>query len=410
MEFLPAWPLEYNLQIAFGVLLMAGVLGGFLAHRISWLPSITGFMAVGFLIGPSGIDLLTQDALDLASPLIGVALALILYRLGLSLDLGAMLHDRRLLFVALAESTATFIACFWVLIELGLAPFLAGMTAAIVISSSPAVLIHVAHELGAAGPTTERAKELVALNNLFAFFAFSTVLPFAHLATEASWTTALMQPIYRLVGSALVASVIAWVLVQLARRTRAAPQYRFALVVGALMLGIGVADAMELSPLFVPLAMGVAVRTIESDRETLSAVEFGEAFELFFIVLFVFAGAKIKPGLIVSLGGMALALVAMRFAVKWVTVYGLLRWQGIAPQPAAASGLLLMPMAGIAIGLAQTADQLFALDAEALLALVLTAVAILETIGPPIAAYAFQLAGDTRKLGAGAAADKRDSA
>lgn len=90
-------------------------------------------------------------------------------------------------------------------------------------------------------------------------------------------------------------------------------------------------------------------------------------------------------------------LVAVRFAVKWMTVYGLLRWQGIAPQPAAASGLLLVPMAGLAIGLAQTADKLFALDAEALLALVLTAVAILETIGPPIAAYAFRVAGESGK-------------
>jgi len=400
MDFLPAWPPAYNVQIAFGLLLMAGVLGGFLAHRISWLPSITGFMAVGFLIGPSGIDLLTQDALDLASPLIDVALALILYRLGLSLDLLAMLRERRLLFVSLAESAATFLACFALLVELGLEPFLAGLAAAIVISSSPAVLIHVAHELGAVGPTTERAKELVALNNLFAFFAFSAVLPFAHLATDTHWTTALLQPVYRLAGSALVACVIAWLLVQLARRTRVAPQYRFALVVGALMLGIGSADALELSPLFVPLAMGVAVRTIETDGETLSAVEFGEAFELFFIVLFVFAGAKIKPGLIVSLGGMALLLVAVRCAIKWITVYGLLRWQGIAPQPAAASGLLLVPMAGLAIGLAQTADKLFALDAETLLALVLTAVAILETIGPPIAAYAFRVAGESGKSSA----------
>lgn len=399
MEFLPNWPPEYNTQIAFGVLLMCGVLGGYLAHRISWLPSITGFMAVGFLIGPAGVDLLTQDALDLASPLIGVALALILYRLGLSLDLNDMLHDRRLLLVAMVESTVTFLACFTLLVKLDLAPFLAGLTAAIVISSSPAVLIHVAHELGAAGPTTERTKKLVALNNLFAFFAFSAVLPFAHLATEASWATALLQPAYRLAGSALVALGIAWLLVRLARYTRDALQYRFALVVGALMLGIGIADALELSPLFVPLAMGVAVRTIETDHETLSDVEFGEAFELFFIVLFVFAGAKIKPALIVSLGGMALALVAVRFAVKWSTVYGLLRWQGIAPQPATASGLLLLPMAGLAIGLAQTADKLFALDAEALLALVLAAVAILETIGPPLAAWAFHLADEVGKEG-----------
>lgn len=396
MDFLPNWPLEYNVQIAFGVLLFVGVLGGYLAHRISWLPSITGFMAVGFLIGPAGIDLFPQEAIELARPLINIALALILYRLGLMLDLRAMMRERGLLLIALAEGLATFAVTFWLLVELGMPPHLAGLAAAIVISSSPAVLLHVAHEVGAAGPVTERTKELVALNNLLAFFAFSAVLPFAHFATDASWTTALLQPLYRLLGSIAIAALIALLLVRFARYTRQAPQYRFALVVGALMLGVGIADALELSPLFVPLAMGVTVRTQEGD-EMLSDIEFGEAFELFFIVLFVYAGAKIKPDLIAEVGAMALALVTARFVVKWLAVYGLLRWQGTAHPPAAATGLLLLPMAGLAIGLAQTADKLFALDADALNALILAAVAILETLGPPVAAYAFRLAGESGK-------------
>lgn len=403
MEFLPAWPPDYNVQIAFGVLLFVGVLGGYLAHRISWLPSITGFMAVGLLIGPAGIDLFPQEAIELARPLIDIALALILYRLGLMLDLRTMMRERSLLLVSLIESIATFIVTFTVLTELGLAPFLAGLAAAIVISSSPAVLIHVANEVGAAGPVTERAKELVALNNLLAFFVFSAALPFAHFANDASWTTALLQPLYRLLGSMAVAALIALLLVRFARNTRQAPQYRLALVVGALMLGIGIADALDVSELFVPLAMGVTVRTLEGD-EMISDIEFGEAFELFFIVLFVYAGAKIKPPLIVEIGGMALALVTARFAVKWLTVYGLMRWQGFARRPAAATGLLLMPMAGLAIGLAQTADSLFALDAAQLNAIVLASVAILETIGPPIAAYAFRLSGEAGKLGTGEAA------
>lgn len=398
MDFLPAWPLEYNTQIAFGVLLFVGVLGGYLAHRISWLPSITGFMAVGFLIGPAGIDLFPKEAIELARPLINIALALILYRLGLMLDLRAMMRERGLLLISLVEGLATFAVTFWLLVELGLPPHLAGLAAAIVISSSPAILIHVAHEVGAAGPVTERTKELVALNNLLAFFAFSAALPFAHFATDASWTTALLQPLYRLLGSTLVAVLTAFLLVRFARHTRSATQYRLALVVGALMLGVGIADALDVSELFVPLAMGVTVRTLEGD-EMISDIEFGEVFELFFIVLFVYAGAKIKPALIAEVGTMALTLVLARFAVKWLTVYGLLRRQGIQHPPAAATGLLLMPMAGLAIGLVQTADQLFSLDADALNALILAAVAILETLGPPIAAYAFRLAGEAGKEG-----------
>jgi Kef-type K+ transport system membrane component KefB len=399
MDFLPGWPPEYNTQIAFGMLLFAGVLGGYLAHRIAWLPSITGFMAVGLLIGPSGINLVTDEALDLARAVIDVSLGLILYRLGLTLDLRAMVRDPRLLLTGLLESGVTFIVSFLVLSWLGLPNLLAGLVAAIVISSSPAILLHVAHEVGAAGPVTERAKELVALNNLFSFFAFSAMLPAGLLANEAGWSTALLQPLYQLLGSLLIAVVIAVLLVQTARFTRGAGQYRMALIIGALMLGVGSAKALGLSALFVPLALGVVVRTLEG-RETLSDVEFGEAFELFFIVLFVYAGAKIQFAEVAVLSGVAVVLVGARVAAKWLTVYGMTRWQGVAQQPAAATGLLLIPMAGLAIGLAQTADTLFALEAAQLNAIVLAAVAILETIGPPIAAYAFRLAGEA-KIGTG---------
>ena len=395
MEFLPAWPPDFNTQMAFGLLLFAGVIGGYFAHRISWLPSITGFMAVGLLIGPSGINLLTKEALTLTTPLIDVALGLILYRLGLSLNLRAMLHDRRLLLISLVESGMTFLAAYSLLTWLGLSNLLAGLIAAIVISSSPAILIHVAHEVGAAGPVTERTKEIVALNNLFSFFAFSAFLPAGHLAMEADWSTVVFQPIYQLLGSLAVAILIAGILVFSARLTRSAQQYRLALIIGALLIGVGIANALNLSALFVPLAIGVVVRTLEQD-DVISDVAFGEAFELFFVVLFVYAGAKINLGEVATLGGIAIALVGVRIAAKWLTVFGMTRWQGDAPRSAAATGLLLVPMAGLAIGLAQTADTLFALEAAQLNAIVLAAVAILETIGPPIAAYGFRLAGETK--------------
>ncbi|MEW6165426.1 MAG: cation:proton antiporter [Pseudomonadota bacterium] len=403
LDFLPGWPPQFNAQTAFGLLLFAGVVGGYFAHRISWMPSITGFMAVGVLIGPSGIDLLTSDALDMTRPLIDVALGLILYRLGLSLDLRAMLHDRRLLLTSLLESAATFLASFALLTWLGLPALIAGLAAAIVISSSPAVLIHVAHETGAAGPVTERAKELVALNNLFSFLVFSALLPAGHLAMAADWGKALLQPVYQLVGSLVVAALIGALLVHIARLTRGARQYRLALIIGALMLGVGIAEALHLSALFVPLAIGVVVRTLERD-DLISDVAFGEAFELFFVVLFVYAGAKIRLGDLPELAGIALALIAARGAAKWLTVFAMSRWQGSAPRPAAATGLLLLPMAGLAIGLAQTADTLFALQAAQLNVLILAAVAILETLGPPVAAWAFKFAGEAGKVSAGGTA------
>jgi Kef-type K+ transport system membrane component KefB len=167
------------------------------------------------------------------------------------------------------------------------------------------------------------------------------------------------------------------------------------------MLGVGIADSLLLSPLFVPLAMGVAVRSLEAEGESLSEIEFGEAFELFFIVLFVFAGSKIKPALFALIGLLAPAFVGARFLSKWVIVQGLFWRHGIGNGVATATGLLLMPMAGLAIGLVQTADQLFGAQVETLYALILVAVAILETLGPPVAAWAFRLCGEASKVGAG---------
>ncbi|HAF43811.1 MAG TPA: peptidase, partial [Gallionellaceae bacterium] len=57
--------------------------------------------------------------------------------------------------------------------------------------------------------------------------------------------------------------------------------------------------------------------------------------------------------------------------------------------------MLLIPMAGLAIGLVQTSGNLFPQHAPTVTAIVLGAVAIFETIGPPIAAYAFRVAGES---------------
>jgi Kef-type K+ transport system membrane component KefB len=232
------------------------------------------------------------------------------------------------------------------------------------------------------------------------------LLPAGHLAAEADQNTVWLQPLYQLLGSLAVAMLIAFILVHVARLTRHASQYRLALIIGAIMLGLGIADALDVSALFVPLALGVIVKTLERD-DLISNVEFGEVFELFFIVLFVYAGAKIRLDELTTLGWVALALVTTRITAKWLTVYGMTRWQGVAPQPAAATGLLLIPMAGLAIGLAQTAETLFALESAQLNALILATVAILETIGPPIAGWAFRLAGEAgAKVGAGETAVK----
>ena len=137
MSCLPSFPADITPLMAFGLILLIGSLGGFITHLIPWLPSITGFMAVGFFFGPSGINILSQETLAQSGILIHIALGLILYRLGLSLDMAMLRHNPSLLLVSLVESVATFCLVTYILsiFDVGIAT--AALVAAITVSSSP---------------------------------------------------------------------------------------------------------------------------------------------------------------------------------------------------------------------------------------------------------------------------------
>ena len=88
------------------------------------------------------------------------------------------------------------------------------------------------------------------------------------------------------------------------------------------------------------------------------------------------------------------ATVAARSAAKWAGVTGTGYALGAGLQQASSTGLLLLPMAGLAIGLVNTTVALFPTAGVIVSSVVLAAVAILETVGPPIASRALRWSGD----------------
>ncbi len=397
MDYLPTWPLAMTPLTVFGLMLIIGAIGGYTAHRSPWIPSITGFMIVGFVCGPSGIGVLSLESMAESQILIDIALALILYRLGLSLDTRLLWQSPGPLITSLTESIATFSLVFFVLNFFDMPTALAALLAAITVSSSPAVLLHVAHEVGARGEVTESTKTLVALNNLLSFLAFSVILSTLHFSTGSNWTTIILQPLYGLFGSFLLGTLLAYGLHEVAVKTHQASQYKLALVIGTIMIAIGLALALKLSTLFVPLVIGVVIKSIEREA-VVSDIEFGSAFELFFITLFVFAGAGLHIHELIEFIPAVLALVLARSLAK---VAGVTAISALLKKPfrtGVASGLLLTPMAGLAIGLVLTSGNLFPQYASTIAAIVLGAVTLFETFGPPVAAFAFRFAGESNAV------------
>ena len=159
------------------------------------------------------------------------------------------------------------------------------------------------------------------------------------------------------------------------------------------MMTVGAALALKLSALFAPLVLGMVVRSMERAK-LIASIDFGPSFELFFIVLFVYAGANLHLSEIVDYWPAVLLFVGARAAAKWLGVGGAALLLGATPRQAGSTGLLLLPMAGLAIGLVNTTLSLFPEKGALVGSVVLAAVALLETVGPPIAARALRWSGD----------------
>ena len=391
IPFLPEnWPPLHTAAL-FGLLLLIGTLGGLLAKRVRWLPTITGFMAVGALMGPSGLGLLSYDMLIQTQVLVDVALGLILFKLGTALHPWMVIRTPKLIVTSLAESLLTFASVFGLMVWLGTSPLAAVIAAAIAVSSSPAVLIHVAHELHARGFVVDSAKALVALNNVFAFVLYSLAMPVALWNNETSWAFAIGLPAYQMLGAMVLGLLVAVLVTSIGRFTQSDDaHYRFALIVGAVMLVLGLSVTFKVSPLFANLTLGIACRGLQR-RARLANTDLGSGADLFFIVLFVYAGAKLNVDDVIQYAPFALALVLVRSLSKGVGVVLSARYFGYPWNQSFAISLTLVPMAGLAIGLVQSTNVLAPHIATQVSAIVLVAVAVLETLGPPLVAYGLRL-------------------
>ncbi len=390
---LPSWPPSSNDFLLFGVILLMGVVGGEIAHRTKYFPRITGFVASGFLLGPSVTGLLNADMLSQAKVFTDIALGLILFQLGLQLDVAHLRRDRVLLLSSIAEGVLSFSAIFLVLSWLEVSPLHAALVAAVGVSSSPAVVLLVTREFNTQGPVTERALSHVAINNFLSFFLFTLLLPFLHYSQLTGWSVIMLQPFYQAGISLLLAYLLAKLCIRIARHLGQNENQQFALLVGVIIVAIGLSTMLHCSNLLTLLATGVLVRNLDVEND-LMMVEFGHAGDIFFVLLFVIAGANLHVHALITVWWTALAFVGVRFIGKTLGLLVLAPFSTLSFRKTTLLGLTLVPMAGMAIGLTNSLSNLYPVFSRELTAIVLGSVAILETIGPILTEFALKKAGE----------------
>lgn len=394
IAFLPQWPLVANPMMWIGVLLIAGVAGGELVQRLLGLPRITGYAAAGLLLGPGGTGLIGHPLLDELSVLADVAIGLILFELGQRLDLAWLRRSPALALMGVAEALGGALAVFFVLSNyLGQPPLVAAVSAAIAMSTSPAVLMRVAADLRAEGQVTERALLLTAINGVLAFLTLTVLIPWLHSEYRSGWMAMFLHPIYLLAGSLILAAAGAQITLKLARLVGKHAERQFIAVLAMVVLTVGAALVLKLSVLLALLAMGAMVRNADREHH-LIIVDSGNAGQFFYLMLFVISGASLDLGLLATAGTTAAAFILVRFAGKAIGVFALAPLVGLRLRQAGLVALALLPMSGLAVVMVHQTATLYPEIRASVASVVLAAVVVLELVGPIATQFALRRAGE----------------
>ncbi|MEA3332706.1 MAG: cation:proton antiporter, partial [Pseudomonadota bacterium] len=391
-----------NAILAVSVLVTAGLLGGSAARRLH-LPSVTGNIVAGIIIGPYLTHLLTHEIVyHTLKPISEMALSLIAVSIASHLKIRRIAPQAlTLLSIALAQSLMAMVAVyffcnFWLdnwVISL--------LLATIAASTAPAATLSVIRETEADGPLVKNLLSVVALDNVLAIviFVLVSVVIGGRLGGRADLGAQVTQA-GLVLGQALLVGVGSGAIMTVLARHLQEKAHFVSLLLMVVCFTTGISLWLKISPLLPNMVLGFVITNFSSaNRQILTSVEDLEPF--LYVCFFTLAGTHLNLALLPSLGIVGTTYILARYGGKLLGA-GVSGWLTRAPEPVGKLlGFCLIPQAGVAIGLlvAMQENPLFRPYEATVTAIILGSIVVSELIGPVMVKRVLQYAGETGKTG-----------
>ncbi|MEZ5944090.1 MAG: cation:proton antiporter [Planctomycetaceae bacterium] len=390
---------EANVLLVLAVILVAGTLSGSLAKLLK-LPSVTGQILIGVLIGPAVLNVLSLDGLHQLDPLVDFALGLMAVAVGSHLEFQRLRAARnRLLLLMLLESTLTPAVVFGMLYLFTDTEWTVSLLlATIAISTAPATVLALVKETASRGSFVTTLIAAVALNNLSCIILFELARTIARASLvpgDHNLIQGLLQPLTQIVFSILMGFAVGLLLIGATRRVvRTDRLSAFSLI--AILLTAGLSHYFGLSVLLACLTLGVTLANVTPHKQELGHRVFDSFEPAIFAVFFTVAGMELEFEPLLLGGFLALMTFTGRLIGKTSAGFLSMRLAGATDRLRRWIGLSLIPQAGLAVGLMLlvSEDTAFASISELFLAVVLAMVLLNEAIGPILTRQALRHSGD----------------
>jgi Kef-type K+ transport system membrane component KefB len=148
--------------------------------------------------------------------------------------------------------------------------------------------------------------------------------------------------------------------------------------------------------LFALLVLGLLLRNLDT-RHDIMSVDLGRTEQLFFVVLFVVTGARLALPQLAAGGAVALVFLAARFVGKSLGVLAIAPFAGARAGSAGLLCLALTPMSGLALALVHEATAVYPDFGADVGAILLSAILILELLGPLAVQFALRKSGEAER-------------
>lgn len=386
------------------------------------LPAVTAYLVAGVLVGPyclgrlgiPGLGFNSMEQLEGVALISDVALGFIAFSIGNEFRLEDLKHTGKQatvigIFQALTAALLVDIALVLVsLLTKGKISIAQAITlGAIATATAPAATLMVVRQYKAKGPLVDLLLPIVALDDAVGLIVFAVSFGIARSlgSGDIDVISVLVNPLVEIVASLVLGGIMGWVLTQLEKlfnsntnRLNISISFVF-LTVALSMMHIHIGPVtIGFSSLLVCMMLGTAFCNLcplsedmmeKADRWT------SPLLALFFVI----SGAELELGVFsdIVIVGIGIVYIITRSVGKYIGASVSAKAMGCSDAIVKNLGITLLPQAGVALGMCQTAA---ALGPEGALIrnITLFAVLIYELVGPAMTRDALKRAGDIKPM------------
>lgn len=371
-------------------------MGGRVAKKLT-LPSVSGYIIAGLILGPSFINLVSSQDLESLGFITDIALAAIAFSIGSEFLLSDMKKvGKRILILTTTEVIGAFVVVFIAMFYIFNQSFefslvIASMSAA----TAPAGIVMVIRELKADGPLVKTILPVVALDDALGIMVFGVALSLAKMTSgleEFTVFNIISAPLIEIFGSLLLGFLLGIGLTYLAKKAKGRDEL-LKISFAFILAGVGASNFFNLSPLLTSMMMGGTLVNLKHNSKRVFGTmnEFTPPINLLFFTL---AGMSLDLRIFVSVSSLGIGYILARAIGKIIGAGIGAKALGESKNIQKYLGLSLLTQGGISIGLSSIVASELPQFSESIITVILFSVLIFEIVGPILAKIAITRAGE----------------